>query len=118
MANHGWIGVDLDGTLAHYDKWKGIEHIGEPVDRIVRLVNRLIADGREVRIFTARVSRNREEANEARRHIDAWCMRVFGLTFQVTCVKDMGMVLLIDDRAIGCEKNTGKLFVDLEAMLS
>ena len=19
----GWIGVDLDGTLAHYDGWKG-----------------------------------------------------------------------------------------------
>ena len=26
-----WIGVDLDGTLARYDGWKGIEHIGEPI---------------------------------------------------------------------------------------
>ena len=24
----GWIGVDLDGTLAQYDHWRGIEHIG------------------------------------------------------------------------------------------
>lgn len=25
-----WIGVDLDGTLAHYDKEKGTREIGEP----------------------------------------------------------------------------------------
>lgn len=23
-GNNGWIGVDLDGTLAHYDGWNGI----------------------------------------------------------------------------------------------
>lgn len=27
----GWIGVDLDGTLAIYDVWRGANHIGEPV---------------------------------------------------------------------------------------
>lgn len=26
----GWIGVDLDGTLAEYHGWKGAEHIGQP----------------------------------------------------------------------------------------
>jgi hypothetical protein len=31
MSTGGWIGVDLDGTLAHYDGWKGIDHIGEPI---------------------------------------------------------------------------------------
>lgn len=25
-----WIAFDLDGTLAKYDGWKWIEHIGEP----------------------------------------------------------------------------------------
>ena len=24
----GWYGFDLDGTLAKYDGWKGIDHIG------------------------------------------------------------------------------------------
>jgi len=24
-----WIGVDLDGTLATYDMWRGLDHIGE-----------------------------------------------------------------------------------------
>ena len=33
-----WVGFDLDGTLAKYDGWKGIDHIGEPVESVV-LVN-------------------------------------------------------------------------------
>lgn len=27
----GWIGVDLDGTLAHYSGWSDPDHIGEPI---------------------------------------------------------------------------------------
>jgi hypothetical protein len=27
----GWIGVDLDGTLAQYGEFKGRDHIGEPI---------------------------------------------------------------------------------------
>ena len=27
----GWIAVDLDGTLAYYDVWRGEEHIGSPI---------------------------------------------------------------------------------------
>ncbi len=30
-SNSGWIGVDLDGTLAHYEGWNGANHIGEPL---------------------------------------------------------------------------------------
>lgn len=30
-GSSGWIGVDLDGTLAHYDSWRGVDHIGAPV---------------------------------------------------------------------------------------
>lgn len=26
-----WIGVDLDGTLAEYNNWISIEHIGKPI---------------------------------------------------------------------------------------
>ena len=32
-----WIAVDLDGTLAIYDKWRGRDHIGEPVPEIIRI---------------------------------------------------------------------------------
>ncbi len=50
----GWIGVDLDGTLAHYDGWAGPESIGEPIPLMMARVREWLALGREVRIFTAR----------------------------------------------------------------
>ena len=52
----GWYGFDLDGTLAKYDKWEGIDHIGEPVKPMVDLIKRMHAEGRVVKILTARVS--------------------------------------------------------------
>lgn len=51
----GWIGVDFDGTLAKYGKYVSPTHCGEPVPAMVARVKRWLADGREVRIFTARV---------------------------------------------------------------
>lgn len=35
MSDKPWLGVDLDGTLAVYDKWRGIEHIGAPIPAMV-----------------------------------------------------------------------------------
>src|SRR5207344_2652938 len=55
--SEGWIGVDLDGTLAYYDQWRGPEHIGEPVPAMLERVQRWLAEGKDVRIFTARVER-------------------------------------------------------------
>lgn len=52
----GWYGFDLDGTLAKYDGWKGIDHIGEPVKPMVDLIKRMHAEGKVVKILTARVS--------------------------------------------------------------
>ena len=41
MSEHkGWIGVDLDGTLAEYHGWQGIEHIGEPIPKMMARVRR------------------------------------------------------------------------------
>ena len=37
VNGEGWIGFDLDGTLAKYDGWQGLDHIGEPIEAIVRL---------------------------------------------------------------------------------
>ena len=52
----GWIGVDLDGTLAEYTGWKGIDHVGKPVPAMVKRVKDWIAKGQDVKVFTARVS--------------------------------------------------------------
>lgn len=52
----GWYGFDLDGTLAKYDGWKGIDHIGEPVKPMVDLIKRMRGEGKVVKIMTARVA--------------------------------------------------------------
>ena len=53
--SEGWIGVDLDGTLAEYLGWQGMGHIGEPIAPMVERVKAWLAEGKDVRIFTARV---------------------------------------------------------------
>lgn len=109
MSGRGWIGVDLDGTLAHYDGWKHATHIGEPIDRMVSRVIRWIAEGREVRIFTARVSTlDHAERTAIEAAIRVWCTKHIGYPLAVTCVKDYQMTELWDDRAVQVRVNTGE----------
>lgn len=54
MGRRGWIGSDLDGTLAHYTHWVPGK-IGSPILQHVTRLRRHINDGYEVRIVTARV---------------------------------------------------------------
>lgn len=108
----GWIGVDLDGTLAEYDRWRGVDHIGEPVPLMLDRVKGWVAAGREVRIFTARVGGPPEEALEALPVIRDWLVKHLGHALQVTCTKDYGMVELWDDRAVQVIPNTGRTIAD------
>ena len=39
-----WIGTDLDGTLAKYDGWKGWQHIGDPIPKMVERESRPTLD--------------------------------------------------------------------------
>ncbi|QIG69234.1 hypothetical protein EVB78_032 [Rhizobium phage RHph_N1_15] len=111
--SRGWIGVDLDGTLATYDHWRGPEHIGEPIAPIVNLVKTWLAQGKEVRIYTARVSGTPEEVAVAQPAIEAWCQEVIGKVLPVTCKKDYGMVFCVDDRAKQVIPNAGILLEEL-----
>lgn len=103
----GWIGIDLDGTLAEYDGWKGIEHIGEPVPAMAARMRKWWGEGRQVKIFTARVS-DPESALAVRRHIQDWLVKHNLPVVEVTNIKDFGMLELWDDRAIQIEPNTGR----------
>ena len=106
----GWTGVDLDGTLAHYEGWDGGK-IGKPIKPMVERVRRWILDGKEVRIFTARVSAKNQSVEEVfkQRHlIENWCIEVLGVALPVTCEKDYMMIDLWDDRCHQVESNTGK----------
>lgn len=112
MSADSWIGVDLDGTLAHYDGWRGILHIGEPVPAMVERVKRWLAAGLKVKIVTARVGPQREdvldEISAIRFTVQQWCWIHVGAPLEVTCQKDFGMVELWDDRAVQVVPNTGE----------
>ena len=96
----GWIGVDLDGTLAKSVKAGTRVEIGAPIQPMVQLVKHWLAHGEDVRIFTARVNPNRGQVNvmHARTVIEAWCERYLGQILPVTYEKDWDMVLLLDER--------------------
>lgn len=115
----GWIGVDLDGTLAKYASGSTIDTIGEPVPLMVARVKDWRSRGIEVRIFTARVGAcgasnsdgvcdSNDFAAEQRDLIGRWCLRHLGEVLPITATKDFMMVELWDDRAIRVEMNTGR----------
>jgi hypothetical protein len=117
----GWIGVDLDGTLAEYHGWVNEEHIGEPVPAMADRVRQWLTEGKDVRIFTARVDGGTvalsvgNPAGEAFRDVERirgiiqdWTEKHFGARLPVTNQKDYGMVELWDDRAVRVVANTGQ----------
>lgn len=125
----GWIAVDLDGTLAHYDGWKGAEHVGDPIAPMLERVRRWLGEGKEVRIFTARcfpIVAHDAESNEflalpghpddgvaqaaaAIIAIQDWCKKHIGCVLPITCMKDFHMLELWDDRAVQVRQNTGEV---------
>lgn len=134
----GWIGVDFDGTLATYTKWEGPTVVGEPIPLMVARVKQWIAEGKDVRIFTARVyplglvhthevivpfdalhmirevgllTHNILTAYASVEAIRKWCQLHLGKVLPITCVKDFSMYQLWDDRAVQVESNTGIAFV-------
>lgn len=106
------VAVDLDGTLAHYDRWRGVDQIGKPIPEMVERVRRWLAAGDEVVIFTARVAachggRDRAAAVAA---IEAWCELHLGRRLLVTAEKLARVSEIWDDRAVSVEPNTGRWF--------
>jgi len=100
-----WIGVDLDGTLAEYNDWIDIEHIGDPILPMVARVKGWLAKGRTVKIFTARVTKG----PEAIQYIHIWLANQGLPALEVTNVKDFDMLELWDDRCVSVVTNTGMI---------
>lgn len=99
----GWIGVDLDGTLADDTVWKGLGYIGKPIPAMKQRVLDWIAAGYDIKIVTARAS----EANGIPPVVD-WLKANGFPPLEVTNKKDFQMIELWDDRAIQVIANTGK----------
>ena len=99
----GWIGVDLDGTLAEWHGW-GDGNIGEVIEPMRKRVMGWDKEGREVRIFTGRAGEDKEVIK-----IGKWLEDNGFPDFSVTNVKDHYMEEFWDDRAVAVERNTGRV---------
>lgn len=116
-GNNGWVGVDLDGTLAFYDGWKG-GAIGDPVPAMAERVKDWLLQGVDVRIVTARVAEtgmrnqvggvdDKAFCDSQRQAIQDWTELHFGVRLPVTATKDFAMHELWDDRAVRVRLNDG-----------
>jgi hypothetical protein len=107
--------VDLDATLAEYPS--NFPEIGPPIPRMVRRVKYWLAEGKEVRIFTARVGNSGRRskhgvdddsfAADQRAKIEAWCERHIGRKLVVTATKTFETIEIWDDRSVQVRANTG-----------
>lgn len=104
MSFSGWVGVDLDGTLAEYGGQVNFYSIGSPLPPMVNRVRRWIDEGVEVRIFTARAC-----IPEQIPLVEEWSLQHIGVKLKVTNEKDFSMIELYDDRCIQVKFNTGNL---------
>lgn len=123
-AEQPWIGVDFDGTLAEYHGWSGWNVFGKPIPLMTQRVRDWLAGGKDVRIFTARVGlvlgaveKCRHTGQSFTNHmmvaaIQDWTEEYVGARLPVTCVKDLWMTELWDDRAVGMQINTGLTLVE------
>lgn len=118
MPGKGWIGVDLDGTLAYFDRHSSIASIGKPIEPMLVRVMAWLQRGIEVRIVTARVAAyqrsnddgvvdSTEFAETQRKMITEWCLENIGVALESTATKDFQMIQLWDDRCVQVISNTG-----------
>jgi hypothetical protein len=113
-----WIGVDFDRTLAFCDKHRGLDHTGEPIPTMVARVKLWVSEGKDVRIFTARISHDGTserigDVEVGRRALETWMDTHLGFRLPLTNVKDWLMEELWDDRATQVVANIGITYDEL-----
>lgn len=101
------IAVDLDSTLAHYTEFTGETMIGPPIPKMVQRVKQWLLSGKEVVVFTARLSapQNKDAVIKA---IEDWCILHIGVKLPVTNRKNHEFSEMWDDRAVQVIPNTGE----------
>ena len=102
------LAVDLDGTLAEYHGWQGINHIGKVIPKMRDRVLAWQAKGITIVVFTARVSGDdAEEVIMATKFISNWIIANGMAAMEITCIKKKQFKQIWDDRAIQIIPNTG-----------
>lgn len=80
-----WYGIDFDKTLVDED--------GQPIMSMVDKVNVALSEGKDVRIFTARDSKDDDE-------IKQFCRKFMGEELPITNKKDRNLEEIWDDKAV------------------
>lgn len=106
-----WIGVDLDGTLAEYNGWRGLDHIGKPIPLMRERIEAWLDAGYGVKIFTARASVPGGDAP-----VRKWLAQHGLPPLEVTNQKDFQMIELWDDRAVQVVSNSGRPIIRASAI--
>ena len=119
------VAIDFDGTIAHYDGWKGVDNIGEPVTGIREVLLGLKEAGYKIVIHTCRITPevNGDQVVDAANAIRKW-MSAHDLPYD-SIWQGVGKPVAcayIDDRAIGVPRNgfaeTGTLGLLLDILES
>lgn len=100
----GWIGVELDGTLALCESPQSMSRIGEPVSKMRMRVQQWLMVGIDVRLFTARAADEKQIPL-----IEAWLKEHRMAGMKITDRKDFGMSQFWDDRAVHVVSNRGEI---------
>lgn len=98
--------IDLDGVLAEYNGWKGVDNIGDPIPGAVDFVNDL-AEKYRIIIHTTRVNReinNKYTQEELDLFVQEWLTK-HGFIWNGICPKPIA-VAYVDDRAVVCNPQT------------
>lgn len=97
--------IDLDGTLAYYERWGENGEIGEPVPLIKNWIRFWLYKGIEIVIFTARAYKQ-ENIDRVR----SWLiMNGLPVDLRITNVKGIDCDLLFDNNAREVINNTGQI---------
>ena len=107
---NGWIGVELDGTLATHTG--SINKIGEPVHPMRTRVQQWLMAGIDVRLFTARA--NYPALTEK---VQDWLNAQQLGEMKITAEKDFQMSQFWDDRCIRVVQNTGSIVAEVTSYL-
>lgn len=97
-----WIGVDLDGTLVHFNGWRGFEHVGKPVPAMLKRVREWLDKGYRVKIVTARAAHP-----EGIPPVRKWLKKQGLEQMEVTNCIDNDLIELWDDRGVQILTNKG-----------
>jgi hypothetical protein len=111
-----WIGFDLDGTLAVHVHSQGAE-IGPPIIPIFDKLKFFLYTAKiKCKIFTARVSMEDEQSNDVQRYFIWQWLAEHGIRekIEITCRKDMHMIMSYDDRILTVQENTGIVLASSE----